>query len=356
MKILHTADLHLGAPMRALLPPREQRLRREELLSAFTRLLETAKKEGCAAVIIAGDLFDTEAAAMALAPAVTDAIRAYAPIDFYYVCGNHEGGFSLTEGLPSNLHVFRDTFTYFEKENVVFFGKSDLKYTDFDNISLQERKMNLLIAHGAWAEGYNKSADIPLGFLAEKKIDYCALGHYHTYSTKRIDRRGIAVYAGCPEGRGFDETGPKGAVLIDAENGHITHRFLPLSRRILHCIEADISMAKSLLDVFMICDKATESISSDDLVKLVLTGKRAHLPSIDPEAIVRHFLGRFYYMEAEDGTTAAPDIEKYRKENSLRGEFVRAVESDTALSADERLRILSLGLAALSRELGGDRG
>ena len=67
MKILHTADLHLGAPMRAHLPAKEARLRRDELLSSFHTLLKTAREHGCAAVILAGDLFDTEAAAAALA-------------------------------------------------------------------------------------------------------------------------------------------------------------------------------------------------------------------------------------------------------------------------------------------------
>ncbi len=354
MKILHTADLHLGAPMRACLPPREQKLRREELLSSFLRLLETAKKEGCAAVIIAGDLFDTAAAAEALAPSVLDAMRAYPHIDFYYVRGNHEGDATLFSKPPKNLHIFQGNFAFFEKENVVFFGKENLKHNDFDNICLQERKINVLVAHGTWAEGYNKSADIPLGFLAEKRIDYCALGHYHSYSERRIDRRGVAVYSGCPEGRGFDELGPKGAVLIDTEGGRISYRFLPLSRRALHRIEADVSGAKSLLEVFMIAEEATKAASADDLVRLVLVGKRAHLSPIDPETVQRHFLGRFYYIEVEDNTAAAPAAGAYRNESSLRGEFVRTVENDTALSDAERLRILSIGLAALDGELGGD--
>ena len=354
MKILHTADLHLGAPMRAYLSAKESKLRREELLSSFLGLLHAAEREGCTAFIIAGDLFDTEAAAATLSGAVLDAIKAHETIDFYYVKGNHEGDACFFDTSAKNLHVFGIDITYFEKENVVFFGKEDIKKSDFDNIHLHHNKINIMVAHGAWADGSNLGADIPLGFLANKGIDYCALGHYHSYAKKAIDMRGIAVYAGTPEGRGFDELGPKGAVLIDTDQGTLTHRFLPLCRRTIYRIEADVSEAKSILDVFSICDRATEKLEKTALVRLVLTGKRQHLPSIDPETVERHLLGRFYYLEAEDASTDAPRIEHYRNEASLHGEFVRTVESDATLSPEERARILSLGLAALNGDMGGD--
>ncbi len=354
MKILHTADLHLGAPMRAILPPREQKLRREELLSSFLRLSEAARREGCAAVIIAGDLFDTEAAAMMLSPSVLDVIGRFPQIDFYYVSGNHEREAELLGKTPENLHIFGDSFTFFEKENVVFFGKRGAKYTDFENICLQERKINILVAHGAWAEGYNRGADLPLGFLRSKGIDYCALGHYHSYSERRIDYRGIAVYPGCPEGRGFDEIGQKGAVLIETAAHGVSHRFLPLCRRTLHRIEVCVSDAKSTLDIFMLCDGAVKDVTREDLVRLVLTGARVNIPMIDPLTVERHFLGRFYHVEIEDRTVAAPVLDTLYRESSLRGELVRRVSEDKALTPEQKKSVIALGLAALNGTLGGD--
>ena len=41
----------------------------------------------------------------------------------------------------------------------------------------------------------------------EKNIDYLALGHVHEYRSGQLDGRGVWAYSGCPEGRGFDETG-----------------------------------------------------------------------------------------------------------------------------------------------------
>ncbi len=353
MKILHTADLHLGAPMRAHLPPREAKLRREELLSAFHRLLELARSEKCAAVLISGDLFDSEAAAAMLAPAVLGAIEKYREMDFYYVCGNHEKEDWLKRSVPKNLHIFGDDFSYFPKENVVFFGKSFPKSTDFANIHLQTNKVNILILHGAWDRGEAKSADIPLGLLRGRGIDYCALGHYHTYGEIPIDERGVAVYAGCPEGRGFDETGKKGVVLIEVHKDRLSHRFIPLEGRTLHRFQADISEAKSLVDIFSICEKVIFSAAEKDLVRLILTGKRAHCPAPDTEAIKRHFSHRFYYLEVADASVPAPDIAAIRAEQSLRGEFVRTVLREDHLNDEERMRILSLGLAALSGDMEG---
>ena len=55
--------------------------------------------------------------------------------------------------------------------------------------------------------------------LKEKNIDYLALGHIHEYSQGQIDLRGKYAYSGCLEGRGFDELGEKGFILIDVSDG-----------------------------------------------------------------------------------------------------------------------------------------
>ena len=351
MKILHTADLHLGAPMRAHLPPREAKLRRDELLSAFHRLLQLAEDEKCAAVLIAGDLFDSAAAAAMLASTVLGAIQKHSSIDFYYAAGNHEGGQWLPASLPKNFHVFGNRFSCFQKGNVCFWGKSFPKAVDFDNIYLQNNSINLMILHGAWADGRSENAEIPLAHLHGRGIDYLALGHYHSYAKKEIDARGIAVYCGCPEGRGFDELGQKGAVLIETIGARLTHRFIPLSGRVFHRIKADISDAKSVLDLFSICEGAVSHVASKDLVRLVLVGKKSTYAA-PTDAILRHLFDRFYHLEVEDATVIAPDIDSIRDECSLRGEFVRTVMRTPALGEEERMRILSLGLSALHEEGG----
>ncbi len=333
--------------MRAHLPFFEGKLRQGELLGAFLRLLDFAKAENCSAVLLAGDLFDSAACASILAPAVFCAIGEMPKTDFYYAPGNHEGTAVFSEGIPENLHIFGDDFSCFKKENVVIYGKKSPKGTDFVNIDIHKDDFNILVLHGAWSEGASESAEIPLQLLKDKGIDYCALGHYHSYAQRRIDERGIAVYAGCLEGRGFDETGPKGAVLLEIENGYASHRFVPLARRTLHSITADISKARHPLSLYRICEQATNDARRDDLVRLVLTGQRKCIDATDAEALERHFSSRFYYFEVQDRSHLCPNIEALAAEDTVLGEFIRIAEADMTLSEDERARILSLGLSAL---------
>ena len=59
MKIIHCADLHLDAGMTANLPKEKASERKNELLTTFNRMIDYAVEEKVDALIIAGDLFDT---------------------------------------------------------------------------------------------------------------------------------------------------------------------------------------------------------------------------------------------------------------------------------------------------------
>lgn len=347
MKILHAADLHLGAPIRVG-SAYEGKMRNSELLSAFFRLLELAKRESCAAVLLAGDLFDSEGSARALAPTVLEMIEGAEGIDFYYAPGNHEGIGWIPSILPKNLFIFEKEFTYFKKGEITFFGKSSPKPTDFANISLQENDINILVLHGAWGDHRSDGIDIPLPLLRSRFIDYCALGHYHSYEERRIDARAIAVYAGCLEGRGFDEVGEKGAVLIEISGRRLSHRFVPLARRTLFRLSFDISPISSPVSLLKHLENATEHIKREDLLRLILVGEKRFFDFPDTDVLERHFLGRFYYIEVRDETTFKPDLDALRHERSLRGEFIRLAEQCTDVDEKTRASILALGLSALS--------
>ena len=81
MKFIHTADLHLGARNEAKLSPDRAKLRRAELLDTFDRIAELAECEG-AAVLIAGDLFDTAHPTRRTVGAVIATIRSHPTVRF----------------------------------------------------------------------------------------------------------------------------------------------------------------------------------------------------------------------------------------------------------------------------------
>ena len=90
MKLSHCADFHLDAPLHTNLPPESARQRRTELMQTFGRMAEYAQREGVAAVLIAGDLFDSSVPRREVLDYVTDTIGKYPDIQFYFLRGNHE--------------------------------------------------------------------------------------------------------------------------------------------------------------------------------------------------------------------------------------------------------------------------
>ena len=108
MKLIHCADLHLDSSMDTHLSKELARVRRDELLKTFLRMVDYAVAEQVQAILIAGDLFDKRRINATPRNTVLAAIKEHPGITFFYVTGNHErDGFlsSLTE-IPANLKLF----------------------------------------------------------------------------------------------------------------------------------------------------------------------------------------------------------------------------------------------------------
>ncbi len=60
MKNIHCADLHLDSKMSANLDKESAKERKGEILHTFGRMVEYAAQNQVAAILIAGDMFDTK--------------------------------------------------------------------------------------------------------------------------------------------------------------------------------------------------------------------------------------------------------------------------------------------------------
>ena len=60
MKLIHCADLHLDSPMESNLSSEKARERKSEILSTFTKMVRLAAENDVSAILIAGDLFDSD--------------------------------------------------------------------------------------------------------------------------------------------------------------------------------------------------------------------------------------------------------------------------------------------------------
>ena len=100
--------------------------------------------------------------------------------------------------------------------------------------NFNSNNFNIVVLHGQeanYSDKKDKAEIINLKELKNKNIDYLALGHIHKYKLEKLDNRGIYCYSGCLEGRGFDECGDKGFVLLEIEENKINTKFIKNSIR-----------------------------------------------------------------------------------------------------------------------------
>ncbi len=357
MKFIHCADLHLDSRIDTL-PSEKTKIRREEIVRSFERMVDFAVKEKVTAIIMSGDIFDTSRVTLKTKARVLNAISRAETVDFLYLSGNHdEDSFinSVNE-FPKNLKFFSDKWLRFRYGEVVVAGVKLTTLnssTVYDGLSLNENDINIVALHGQIV-GYNraeKAEIIAIPRLKNKNIDYLALGHIHSFSEGVIDERGKYAYSGCLDGRGFDETGVKGFVLLTAENGKITSEFIAFSSRILHEISFEVNRYNDYFELReALKNKLNQECDLSDLIKVVLKGEHKPDLEIDVDGLTAFLNEDFFFVKIYDKTELKVDISDYEKDKSVRGEFVRAV-LESELDAETKQKILTCGLDALKGEI-----
>lgn len=394
MRLIHCADLHLDSKMSANLSKEKARERKAELLNTFIGMIQYAEENQVDGIIIAGDLYDTKTISATAKNAVRDAIVNHPRITFYYLRGNHDADNFLNhlETIPDNLKLFDDTWTIYAVEavsgsttgsttgNTVSQADasrekegqkngsfaSHIKITGvelngnnyssiYNTLSLDTEDFNIVVLHGQEAEHASKdrAETICLRNLRNKGIDYLALGHVHAYKKGALDSRGVYCYPGCLEGRGFDECGEHGFVVLDIDETKktFTHRFVPLARRRLYELSVDISACTTTADIAEQIRRELRDadLSRDSLVKLVLTGNVDVDCEKNLDFLTKQFGDRFYFLKIQDETRLKVDYGAFALDESLKGEFVRMV-GGSQLDEQEKAAIIRYGIHALMGE------
>ena len=350
MKILHTADCHLDSVMESHLPSSTARARRSELLLTFRNVVEGAAVGGVRVILISGDLFDTKAPQASTLAYVLSTVKAYPDIQFILIEGNHDAGAISKADCPENLLLARrgeikelclDDVSFY----AVGYGAESERIA---SLPLDPARKNIMLAHGTLGyEGDEREEILSRALIERLPIDYLALGHYHGYRLEKISERTTACYAGTPEGRGFDEAGPHGVVLLESDT--MKAEFLLSAKRTLHRLSLDISAAATQRDIENELLSLIEGISSEDMVHVTLTGHYRETLLMDLGILKSLLTTRFYFARLKDESAIAIRPEDYKNDVSLRGEFVRAVLSKN-LSDEDKSRILTYGLRSLCKE------
>lgn len=364
MKLIHTSDWHLGSPMEHRLGREKADMRRRELLSRFADMMIYAREQNIDAVLLCGDLSDDGILPAETQDYLLSLIADAAPVRFFLIAGNHDriGGKTVCgcfargrRALPDNLCVFGEEWhTENLSECVTVTGRSlDGGVLTPDLPGLDSGCYNIVMLHGQITESSSVlgGADdlIPLTGLRGRNIDYLALGHEHTFRHKKLDARGTWCYSGCPEGRGFDECGPKGFVVLSLDGTYCTGAsFVPFSKRCFHDLQLDVtSLGGGVYDAEQALGAVVRDIPAADIVRVTLCGNVSGDLPLDVRYLQNRLSERFFHAELRDARECTVDTHAYEGDLSLRGAFVRAVtESD--MTDEEKAAVLRCGLAALA--------
>lgn len=366
MKLIHCADLHLDSNMTTHLSKEQAKKRKAELLTTFKRMIRYADEEGVQAILIAGDLFDRKNLSATARKTVYRAVVENPGITFYYLQGNHDVNSFLPEEeeCPDNLKLFDGEWRMYceaDKERRLVIAGLELNKDNSmlvaNSLTLDHHDFNIVMLHGQEMEhaAKDRTEEVPLKSLRNKGIDYLALGHIHTYKKEALDSRGTYCYPGCLEGRGFDECGEHGFVLLDIDlvTGKYTSEFVPFASRNLYTLELDISGCMSTTEILSkVKDVCREKGYEDSsFLKVVLQGDVDMACEKDMDYLVSWLQDDFYFVKAKDETRIRVDYDKYALDESLKGEFVRVVRASQELTEEDKAQIIQYGIQALAGEV-----
>ncbi len=371
VKILHCADIHIGAAESFLGQRAESR--KAETLITFEKIVNLAKENNVDILLIAGDLFNSNSVEKAFVDAVFNSFAQIPDIKIVYAAGNHdplnaESPFKKYP-LPNNLFVLdtKDCFVEFAELNTRVYGKSfkEVYMRGVERFSLTDDSdyINLMCIHGELRSDLGSDYNsITSDFIKDSGMDYIALGHVH----KRSDIGKIGdtylSYCGCPEGQGFDELGEKGVYLGNISKGSCDLQFVPTAKRMHICESVDVggnTASSEIAENIINClkQKYPENYT-ENLYKIILTGHIDDGITVSAPEITSRLNEVLYFAKLRDKTEIKIDFDALSQETSLKGVFVKNMlnKIEKANEGEKELlkAALNIGLKAFSGEVNYD--
>ena len=239
LKILHTADWHLGLRFPAVTPEQEKRLTRARL-EVVGRILDLAESRAVDAVLGAGDLFDgprpDEEWWQGL---LSEFQRRSWTRPVILLPGNHDPltpnsiyapGDPFRRGLPGYVHVVdSDEFELPLGSAAVVYALPCRSHAGQTGLAASlparavgDERIRIGLIHGQTfdLEDHQTTFPIERNAAVDRGLDYLAIGDTHGYRDVEPDAKVPTVYPGAPEATKFGEN----------DSGHVALVFFPRDR------------------------------------------------------------------------------------------------------------------------------
>jgi DNA repair exonuclease SbcCD nuclease subunit len=224
LKILHTADWHLGCRFRSFDEEDQRKLTRARLESV-KRVFGVAERNAVDAVLCAGDLFDEPAPPEQWWGGLLDFFKGlrWTNRPVFLLPGNHDpleagsvwaADHSFRCGLPSWVHVVdRDDYSMDLSPDAVLYAAPCRSQAGSDDLAMRlparaagDRRIRIGLVHGQTfdLDGHQTNFPIDPEAAVKRGLDYLALGDTHSFR-EFAPKSNPMVYPGAPEATKFGE-------------------------------------------------------------------------------------------------------------------------------------------------------
>ena len=364
-KILHIADLHLGFEHRYLGEKGPRRA--EETLQVLERVVEWSLDDanGIAAVLIAGDLFETHDPDHQIAGRVITTLRQISGSgrELITVPGNHDEysypesvyrlhatswpGTLVTNPSPRKVATFDLGGTACGIYAMTYIA--GLSCSVLPPFEPTENEVGIALLHGTLdANPSDRSYRIDSETLIRSGIAYAALGHIHKPAEIRL-ADGLAVYPGTLNGKGFDDPETPELVTVAFRDGRPVIQRIPFSVRPIRTQVIDLGHFATLEDLITHLER---ELDEEAILRLCPVGPRP--PGWDIDYLLGRLRNSYFHLEIEDQSLEISEdqIEQLANQPTLKGLFVQLLlkrfeDAAGDPAAETTIRVaLAKGLAA----------
>ncbi|TFB10412.1 DNA repair exonuclease [Candidatus Marinimicrobia bacterium MT.SAG.3] len=370
VRLLHLADLHLGAKFKWL--GEKSATRKEDLSEAFKRAIDFAvdEKNKIDAVLFAGDTFDSHKPSnetTELFRAQLDRLKK-GKIHSILIPGNHDA-YEYSDSLWREefdwLHLLGEPEVgapltlLINSEECHFYGfafdsrKSNEPFDEFKTTGSEG--FHIALIHGSLGVGdhiemHSRSVPLNRKRLVKTGMNYIALGHYHNFD--EINEGGVTVvYPGTLEGMGFGEDGERWLVVAELSQKGVKIRKEKINKRTLLSETIDLSDSSDATST--VRDRLKELSDDNTLLKLELTGSAES--TVDVDSLLKAYEEQFFLLKIVDNLSLLDSkrIEILRSEVSVRGNFVDSLLNGLEKLDDRERSLRELALRKGLAHLGG---
>ena len=347
MKLLHSADWHLDAPMIGKTPEQMPYLR-QELLRVPDKVAKLCREQDCQMLLLSGDLFDgayTQESYLAVYRALESV-----GVPVFIAPGNHDfcrpDSPYLVENWPKNVHIFThpsiEPITVSGLDCTVYgagYESMDCPALLKDFHAEADTKWRIGILHGDPTTAGSPYCPITARQVRDSGLHYLALGHIHKGGHSKAGDT-LCAWPGCPMGKDFGEAGIKGVLLVTLEDS-VQVQELPLDTP--RFFDEKVDAGDDPRDAVATLLPAAPSKS---FYRITLTG---YSDRVDTDALCAQF-PHIPNLELRDQTLPEPDLWNGVGEDTLEGVFFRILQDNLDTESQSLQRQIKLA-ARISRQI-----